>query len=87
MNSADMDQVNTLRGFVGVMQGYLGSDQSLAGQDYYVSNRPGQYQTIGPYSVGVEGSPVSTMNNGAVVISPGLILMLMGAAAVFLWKS
>nr|WP_315242867.1 hypothetical protein [uncultured Albidiferax sp.] len=85
MDNAQANQINTLRGFVGVLNGYLGSDQSLAQQDAWVGNNPGQYQTIGPYSVGIEGSPVSTMQNGAVVVSPGLVLMLMGAAAVFLW--
>lgn len=83
----NFDQVNTLRGFVGVLNGYLGNDQSTAGYDAYPVNRPGVYQTIGPYGVAVEGAPVSTLQNGAVVVSPGLVLMLLGAAAVFIWKS
>lgn len=85
MQVNNTDDLNTLRGFVGVLQGYMGSDQSLAYTDGSVVNRPGQYQTVGQYGASVEGMPVSTMQNGAVVISPMLIMLALGAAAAWAW--
>lgn len=86
-DTGNFDQVNTLRGFVGVMNGYLGNDQSPAGYDAWPVNRPGVYQSVGPYGNAVEGTSVSTLQNGAVVVSPGLIMLVLGAAAVYFWKS
>lgn len=78
------DDLRPFRMFVGAIQGAMAADQSIVGLDAYSWNVPGGYQVIGPTGVGVEGRPISTTRNGGLYISPGLVLMAMGAAAYFL---
>lgn len=81
------DSLRPWRMFVGGLAGALaGAEQSYAGQDAYSYNMPYGYQVVGPYGVGVEGAPISATRSGGLVISPMLVLIGIGAAAVLLWK-
>lgn len=81
------DALRPLRMFVGLVGGALqGYDQSRAAEDGYSWNAPGQFQVIGPYGVAAEGTPIRLTNAGGLYISPMLILMGLGAAAVLLFK-
>lgn len=75
------DEQRTARAFVSFLSTAFGVEQSTAGQDGNIYNAPRQYQSIGPNGVGVEGYPVSTTQSGAVVLSPGLLLLAAGLAA------
>jgi len=81
------DALRTVRQFVGTLSGALaGYDQAVAGQDGYSWSLPGQYQTVGPYGVAIEGQPVTISRGGGLYISPMLVLVGIGAAAVMLLK-
>lgn len=79
------DEMRPARMFVSLLSGALGIDQTLADSDNGVSSRPGQYQTVTPYGVSVEGRPVSNLQNAAVTLPFGLIL-LAGIAFMVLKK-
>lgn len=79
----DQDELRVARSFVSFMGGALGVDQSYAGEDGYAVNTPRRFQTIGPTGVGVEGQPISTAQNGALVIGPGLLLIGVAVLAFF----
>jgi hypothetical protein len=84
------DALRSVRTFVNVLGGGLNAyaaDQSMNGTDWYAGNAPYQYQNIGPYGVSVEGLPVQTTRQGGLVISPGLVLILLGAAFVLMHKA
>ncbi|WP_422849580.1 hypothetical protein ACOYR4_11290 [Acidovorax sp. M14] len=81
------DRLRPLRMFVGVFSGALaGYDQALATEDATSWNLAGQYQTIGPGGVAIEGRPIAIGRTGGVYISPMLVLMGLGAAAVLLLR-
>ena len=81
------DRLRPLRMFVGAFSGALaGYDQALAGQDAYSWNLPYRYQTIGPAGVAIEGQPIAISRSGGVYVSPMLVLIGIGAAAVLLLK-
>lgn len=81
------DRLRPLRQFVGAFSGALaGYDQAVAGQDGYSWNIPGQFQTIGPYGTAIEGTPIAIGRTGGVYISPMVVLIGIGAAAVLLLK-
>jgi hypothetical protein len=80
------DDLRPLRMFVGALQGALAGDQSVYGMDAYAWSVPGQYQVIGPTGVGLEGRPISTTQNGGLYISPGIVLMGLGALAFFVMQ-
>lgn len=81
------DRLRPLRMFVGAFSGALaGYDQALATQDAYAWSVPGQYQSIGPGGVAIEGRPVTISRNGGVFISPMLVLVGLGAAAALLLR-
>ncbi len=85
--TAQQDALRPLRMFVGALTGALaGADQSFAYGDMGAWNVPGGYQSIGPYGYAVEGKPLAVTRGGGVVISPMLIMIGLGAAAVFIWK-
>jgi hypothetical protein len=87
MLEAQQDALRPLRMFVGALTGAAqAGDQSYAGSDGYAWNLPGQYQVVGPYGVSVEGAPISTTRNGGVYISPMVVMLAIGAAAVLLFK-
>jgi hypothetical protein len=75
------DEQRTARAFIGFLSTAFGVDQSTAGQDGYIYNQPTGYQSIGPTGVAMEGLPISTTQGGAVVLSPGLLLLAAGLAA------
>ena len=78
------DSQRTSRAFISFLGSALGvSDQSTAGQDAYPYNLPRQYQSIGPTGASVEGYPVSTAQNGALVVAPSLLWLGAAAAAVY----
>lgn len=84
---ARQDALRPLRMFVGGLSGAMaGYDQAVAGQDGWSWNPTGQYQSIGPYGVAVEGRPIATMNGGGLFISPMVVMLGIGAAAVLLLK-
>ncbi len=84
---AQQDALRPLRYFVGAFSGALaGYDQAVAGQDGWSWNQTGQYQSIGPYGVAVEGQPIATTRGGGLYISPMVVLIGIGAAAVLLAK-
>lgn len=89
--TAQQDALRPLRMFVGALSGaMLGADQTNASQDMGVWSLPPSYsgyQTIGPYSYSAEGRPISAAPNGAIVISPMLVMIAIGAAAVYLARS
>lgn len=82
------DSLRPWRMFVGGLAGALaGAEQSLAGQDGYSYSLPYQYQVVSPgYGYGIEGAPISATRSGGLVISPMLVLIGIGAAAVLMWK-
>lgn len=79
------DELRPLRMFVGAISAALGTDQTYAETDNNVSSRPGQYQSVSPYGVSVEGRPVSNIQSAAVTLPFGLIL-LAGIAFMVLKK-
>lgn len=84
------DELRPFRMFVGALGGALmgASDQSYASMDAYSFNNPYRYQTVGPYGVAVEGAgyPISATAGGGLYISPMLIMIGIGAAAMLLLK-
>ena len=85
--TAQQDALRPFRMFVGALTGALnGADQSYAGADGYSWNTPYRYQSVGPYGVAVEGAPIRTTPAGGLYISPMLVFLGIGAAAVMLWK-
>lgn len=84
---AQQDALRPLRMFVGALTGALaGSEQSIAGQDGYSWNLPGQYQSVGPYGYSVEGTPIAATRGGGLYISPMVVMLGIGAAVVLLMK-
>lgn len=82
------DALRPLRMFVGALTGAAAvQDQSYAGMDGYAWNQPGRYQSVGPYGVAVEGMPVQTTPGGGLYISPMVVMLGIGAAAVLLMKT
>ncbi|CAN7409814.1 hypothetical protein [Acidovorax sp. LjRoot194] len=88
--TAQQDALRPMRMFVGALTGaLLGADQSNAGQDAYAYGVPSAYagyQVVGPYSYSQEGRPIATTPSGGLVISPMVIMLGIGAAAVLLAK-
>ncbi|HEX7742853.1 MAG TPA: hypothetical protein VF442_10555 [Sphingobium sp.] len=79
------DNLTTLRQFVGGLAYALG-DQSYAGTDGVAYNPSGQFQTVGPNSIAVEGKPFTVTRTGGVQLSSGMTMLLLGALAVLLLK-
>lgn len=77
------DEQRTARAFISFLGTAFGVDQSTAGQDGDPYNLPRQYQSIGPTGYSVEGYPVSTSQNGALIVSPSLLWLGAAAAAVY----
>lgn len=85
--TAQQDALRPLRMFVGAITGALyGADQSVAGQDGYSYNPTYRYQSVGPYGTSVEGAPLATTAGGGIYISPMLVMIAIGAAAVMVMK-
>jgi len=83
--TAQQDALRPLRMFVGALTG--AADQSYAGADSWSFNRPYQYQVVSPgYGYGVEGLPIAATQGGGLYVSPMLVMIGIGAAAVLLWK-
>ena len=78
------DELRPVRMFVSLLSGALANDQTYAEEDNGVGTRPGQYQTVTPFGVSVEGRPVSNLQNAAVTMPIGLIAL--GVAAFFFLK-
>ena len=72
------DKQRTQRSFISLLSGALGVDQSYAEQDYYARNPPGQYTTVSPYGVSVEGLPLSNQQAGIRLTLPVLLLIAGG---------
>lgn len=81
------DQLRPFRQFVGLLNVGLNGDQAYAGTDAYVYRPPGQFASVGPYSTSIEGKPITTTSNGAVVISPVVVLLIAGAAIALILKA
>ncbi len=80
------DVLRPLRLFIGTLNTAFYGDQNYTGEDASVWNAPGQFSVVGPYGTAVEGQPVMITRNGGVSISPALVLIALGAAAVWFWK-
>lgn len=84
---AQQDALRPLRMFVGALTGAaMAGEQSYAGMDGYAWNVPGQYQSVGPYRVAVEGMPISTTAGGGLYVSPMVVMLGLGAVAMLLIK-
>jgi hypothetical protein len=87
---ATQDSLRPFRMFVGAVTGalYGSNDQSMAGFDGNSYNNPYQYQSVGPYGVSVEGAglPISPTAGGGLYISPMVVLIGLGAAAMLFLK-
>lgn len=81
------DRLRPLRQFVGAFSGMLaGYDQATVGTDAWAWNLPGGYQSVGPAGTAIEGQPVAITRTGGVYVSPMLVLIGIGAAAVLLLR-
>jgi hypothetical protein len=83
------DQLRPLRAFVGAMNGWLGSDQSMAGQDASASNPPRQFVTLGPQGVSLEGTQTSApaaAGGLGFVLQPWMIAAGLAAGAFLLLR-
>lgn len=77
---AAADQARTERQFIGFLSSAFGlNDQTTANQDANANNVPGQYQTVTPYGVAVEGRPQSSNQAGGALSLPLLLLLAAGA--------
>jgi hypothetical protein len=76
------DAMRPLRQFVGMLSAVV-NDQSWANTDNSAYNVPGQYQTVGQYGTAVEGTPISIAKNGSVALSSNVVMLVIGAAAVY----
>lgn len=74
------DQLRPLRQFISALNTSLSSDQSYAGVDGNVNNPPRQFQVVGPTGTSVEGQPIKLTGDGALTISPALVLVGVGVA-------
>lgn len=85
---AQADNDRSALQFVNFMSGLVNGEQSVAHEDAMSMNTPGQYQTVTPYGVSVEGRPVSNLQGATLALPPiplSLLLML-AAGAFFLLK-
>lgn len=80
---AAQDGQRTQRQFISLLGGVFGLDQSLASQDGYAVNQPGQYQTVTPFGVAVEGRPISNQQSVTFTLP---LLLLAGLAAFLILK-
>lgn len=78
---AAQDKQRTARQFISFLGGAFG-DQSMANEDAYAYNLPGQYQSISRYGVGIEGVPISNLQGGGG-ITLSLPMLLIGALVVY----
>lgn len=69
------DDLRPVRMFVNLVSGALGIEQTIAETDNGVGTRSGQYQTVSPYGVSVEGRPVSNLQTAAITLPFSLILL------------
>lgn len=79
------DWLRGVRGFINTMAGVV-NDQSWSGQDGRAFNSPYGYQTVGPSGIAIEGAPISITPAGGVAVSNGTLMLILGAAAVFLLR-
>lgn len=84
--ATQQDWLRGVRGFVNGLAGVV-NDQSWAGEDQRVYNLPYAYQTVGPNGNAIEGAPIAVTRSGGVQISNGTLMLILGAVAVFLYKS
>lgn len=76
--AAQADKDRTALQFVNFLGGVMGNDQSMAGHDNGAQNLPGQYQTVTPFGVAVEGRPISDQQrNGPLGSGSNLMLLLL----------
>lgn len=81
--AAQQDAMRPFRAFVSALDRSFYADQSFAGSDANIWNAPGQFSTVGPYSTAVEGQPITLTRNGGVAISPAVVLLALGALAMW----
>jgi hypothetical protein len=81
---ADQDAQRPARLFLSFLQSATGNDQSLSGADGVAVNNPGQYTTVTPYGVSVEGRPISNLQNAT--LSMPLALVAVGVVLLLVWK-
>ena len=83
---AAQDRQRTARSFISFLGGAFGNDQSMANEDSQAVNYPGNYQIVNNQGFGVEGKPISTLQNGGLAISGNMLFLLLAAGAFFLLK-
>lgn len=77
----DLVDLRAVRSFISGTWNGGGNDQTYAGQDATANNPTRQYQTVGANgSVGVEGSPLSNTQTGAILKNP--LILIAGVALV-----
>lgn len=84
---AQQDQLRSMRQFISLASGVMGSDQTLAGTDYAAVNSPGGFTSVGPYGASIEGQPIVTYSpTNGVTVAPLLLLAGLGIAAYLLMR-
>lgn len=78
---AEQDRQRTARSFISFLSTVTGGDQSYASEDGNAVNFPGQYQTVTPAGVSVEGRPISNQQQTVTITLP---MLMMVAVVAFL---
>lgn len=78
------DELRPVRAFVGLLNGWLGSDQSMASQDAYAANPPRQFVTLGPQGISLEGTQTQVAAPAGGLVLPPWVLAAAVACGAFL---
>ena len=76
------DALRSVRSFVNTLAG-IANDQSWDNIDAKAYTQPYQYQVVGATGTAVEGSTVATSNNRRPLQNNDLMLLILGAAVVY----
>ena len=84
--ATQQDALRPFRLFLSGLNAAFYGDQAYPGVDGYAVNPSGQFSTVGPYGTSVEGQPLALTRNGGLQLSPSVVMLAIGAAAVLFWK-
>ncbi len=76
------DALRPLRQFVNLLT-MVSSDQSWANTDGAAYTMPNQYQVVGQHGAAIEGTPISIAQDGTLKFSSSMVMLAIGAAAVY----
>lgn len=85
------DELRPYRQFMSLVAGFQGIDSNTyTGTDTIGTNPTGQFVSVGPYGMAVEGQPIAVNASGQTVgpgtVSPMFIMVALAAVAVLLLK-